>query len=531
MIEVWSGLASAEATNDYMARLSGPVLGRGQLGATGLHCGRVGISAARLHHSVSAHAEALRRALTSGCNVIGTAGTYADGYGELAVGAAIAELFRAKTLAREQVVLVSKIGRVRGAALARLETACARTEARAEVVAPRAGGPHCLHPHWLEAELCESRRRLQVASLDVCLLEEPEYQLRYGATPQGDPGEEDRQRLYARLEQAFEFLEDEVRSGRLGYYGVSSAAFGLPSGDREHMSTHRMLAAARRAGGLNHHLRFIEIPFNVMESAALLDAGEAPPHATVLETAARCGLAVLATRPLEAMVGVRLVDLPPVESRLNFEGQLHGIAAMEAEFFASPMSALPVSLRARGLFSASATLRTAPFVIAGPRGYRRIEHDLHHQVANDLAYVDRYMPEMLERAWKRWRERYKQEVVAALHELRGLVTERARRRAEVIRATVDAHLPADRRTVPLAHKALWAVVSVPEVSTVLTGLRAVSHVDDALAVLTYPPIPDVAALCRNLRAVRHSPQWERLRDPGGHGPVLSQHAVLEDARA
>ena len=60
-------------------------------------------------------------------------------------------------------------------------------------------------------------------------------------------------------------------------------------------------------------------------------------------------------------------------------------------------------------------------------------------------------------------------------------------------------LPAARREESLSRKALWVVASTPGVSCVLNGLRIPTYVDDALGILSWPPLPDPLAVYEAVR--------------------------------
>lgn len=47
-------------------------------------------------------------------------------------------------------------------------------------------------------------------------------------------------------------------------------------------------------------------------------------------------------------------------------------------------------------------------------------------------------------------------------------------------------VPAERRKVDLARKALWTVASTPGVTCVLNGMRMAEYVENALAVMAWP---------------------------------------------
>ncbi|HEY8152420.1 MAG TPA: hypothetical protein VIK51_26175, partial [Vicinamibacteria bacterium] len=116
-----------------------------------------------------------------------------------------------------------------------------------------------------------------------------------------------------------------------------------------------------------------------------------------------------------------------------------------------------------------------------------------------LQALDRHLTGDLGEQWHAWRVRYVPEVQKALDEMRRLAAERSRARSAQLEAVIDPLLPPERRIETLSRKALWVVASTPGVSSVLAGLRDPAYVRDALAVLSWPPLPDPAAVYRAVR--------------------------------
>jgi len=116
-----------------------------------------------------------------------------------------------------------------------------------------------------------------------------------------------------------------------------------------------------------------------------------------------------------------------------------------------------------------------------------------------LQALDRHLTGDLGELWHTWRARYVPEVQKALAELRRRAAEKSRARSAQLEAVIDPLLPPERRKESLSRKALWVVASTPGVSSVLAGLRDPDYVRDALAVLSWPPLGDPAAVFRAVR--------------------------------
>src|SRR5262249_34987756 len=160
--------------------------------------------------------------------------------------------------------VVSKIGYVQGQNLVLAEAREAAGRPFPEMVRYGPGLWHCIHPEFLADQLARSLDRLRLATLDVCLLHNPEYFLSDAAHRSAAPPAA-REEFYGRLVAAFEFFESRVGAGDLRWYGVSSNTAAAPLTDPDATSLTRMLDAARAAGGAGHHFRVLQLPLNLFE--------------------------------------------------------------------------------------------------------------------------------------------------------------------------------------------------------------------------------------------------------------------------
>ena len=116
------------------------------------------------------------------------------------------------------------------------------------------GGSHCMTPSYLQNQLEQSLQNLNLTSVDVYYIHNPESQL-------GSVSPED---FRARLRLAFERLEENVTSGKIGRYGVATwNGFRVPPNARDYHSLEEMVAIARDVAGDSHNFRFIQLPFNL----------------------------------------------------------------------------------------------------------------------------------------------------------------------------------------------------------------------------------------------------------------------------
>jgi aryl-alcohol dehydrogenase-like predicted oxidoreductase len=230
--------------------------------------GPIGFGAYRVDDRSAVHGEALHNALDAGCNLVDTASNYSDGHSEALIGRVLAQR------GDVDAFVITKAGYLSPALLREFELAGASAEA---------GNldqqlSHRIDPDALRVSLDVSRRRLGRPCLDAVLVHNPEISLQHGSTPVD---------VYAQLERAFSFLEDEVDRGGLRYYGISFNS-GL---DLE------LVAAAAARSSHDNHFRFAQFPLNLLERAA----AEGSP--SLIERAHRLGLRAISNRPLNALMG------------------------------------------------------------------------------------------------------------------------------------------------------------------------------------------------------------------------------------
>lgn len=506
------GHATPEGTAHYVSRMLGgshgsclSAHGYTSLGTTGLTTSRLGFGSYRVDISQPEHREALKKALREGCNLIDTSTNYSDGGSERLVGSILGELIASGELSRNEVIVVSKIGYIQGQNLQRAEARDKAGNPFPEIVKYDKGLWHCLHPEFLDDQLTLSLDRLNLATLDVCLLHNPEYFLSHAAHEDGKPNtaklEEWRTEFYRRLAEAFRYFEAQVVAGRLQYYGVSSNTCTASSEMPESTSLSRMLDAAEKAaqasGQSAHHFRVLQLPMNLFEAGALLIPNTGTGHAqTVLELAKQDGIAVLVNRPLNAIPPqrgsmLRLADPPAKTMRMAFDTQQEKVAKLEDEYRQELASLIPYGgkgLEPKDFFSWAPELARIRPDIQNLQHWEQIEGQM---IAPHVNQVIQVMERQLEGAhaerWQNWRERYVPEFLTLLRILHDEAADKNRSIVQAITNRIDPLLPGDRKQEPLSRKALWILASTPGVTCVLNGMRRPDYVDDSLTVLGWPP--------------------------------------------
>lgn len=255
-------------------------------------------------------AAALRHALDLGVNLIDTRAADADGQSELVVGRVLADCFSRGTVRRESVVLIGKVGDLRGhdfEALVALERAGLREAPKPRSSVFLSGPDQCFSfsAPVIREQVSRSRERLRVQCLDLVLLENPEIALRSICRRVSDP-EVAAELLQRGMVEAFSTLRELCSEGVISGFGVGSGAFVMPPGATVQISFDAVLSAADQAGARDA-LKVIALPLNWIEVGALLPESENSP--SLLERARAEGLGVVVQRPLNALSQGQLIRL------------------------------------------------------------------------------------------------------------------------------------------------------------------------------------------------------------------------------
>ncbi len=343
------GYASEVATEAF-AQQHHP-LSAGNIGTTGLIVSQAGFGCYRVSTGVARHQAALQKALREGINLIDTSSNYADGGSESLVGEVLENLIASGEISREEIVIVSKVGYLQGQNYDLSRERKQQGRPFPELVEYGEGLEHCIHPEFLMDQLNRSLERLKLETIDFYLLHNPEYYLEW-AHKKGYELEKARAEYYRRIQNAFEYLEEEAARGRLRYYGISSNTFPAAA-DQTDFTCLETIRDIAESIAVSHHFRLIQLPLNLMEPGAVLQKNQ-PDGDSVLEFAQRKGLGVLVNRPLNAFYNnqmVRLAQVPTSERQSKDEivRKIQFLTKSEKSLWMKilPSTNVPSGLRAR----------------------------------------------------------------------------------------------------------------------------------------------------------------------------------------
>jgi aryl-alcohol dehydrogenase-like predicted oxidoreductase len=238
------------------------------------------------------YAAAIARAIELGVNVIDTAANYRFQRSERTIGNALRELTEAKGFARDELIICTKGGYLPfdGAPPRDIRRYVEETFVEPGIASFQdfVGGSHCMTPAYLQNQLEQSLRNMNLECVDVYYVHNPESQL----------GHVSESEFESRLRAAFESLEKSRAQGQLRFYGVATwNGFRVPAGSSGYHSLARMVAIASEVGGESHGFRFVQLPFNLAMPEALTLSNQAVEgeQMNTLEAATALGVTVMAS--------------------------------------------------------------------------------------------------------------------------------------------------------------------------------------------------------------------------------------------
>jgi aryl-alcohol dehydrogenase-like predicted oxidoreductase len=484
-----TGYATPEATKAYADRMwaANPRLSPdGWRIFDGLTVAKIGTGTYRMAGQDD-QTPAVVHALTHGLNLVDTAANYMGGEAESWLGQVLGAAMGQGAVSREELILVSKGGYIQGQDLASLHAAPLPETA---VFSPQLH--HCIHPDFLARQLAQSRARLGVATLDVFLLHNPEYQLQH-KVQNGMPLDQARELFYDQITRAFTFLETACKEGLITRYGVSSNTLGMPAHYEDFVDLARLCAcadaAAQTAWGRRKRslFRVIQLPLNLLELGALREANtnqqtfEGPKPATTLELAAVRHMAVMVNRPLNALLPNgqmrRLADAPD-DAGTRLAAAAEELTEVEHSLIQAADGVWPQDLPTIGYHWHDLTnqLNGAIHTDQVCQSYLRPQAAAVVDWIADARLKNTYASAYLhfEKCLKSWALSQEAEALSSL------------------RAELHTRLPQNWHGLPLQQLALNALASTPGVTCVISGLRSPTYVAEALELMEKGDFPDAA---------------------------------------
>ncbi|HFU75592.1 MAG TPA: aldo/keto reductase [Arcobacter sp.] len=239
--------------------------------------------------------EAIKSAIENGINLIDTASNYRYGQSEKEIATALKEL--GDTVKREELIICSKGGFIQldypfpenpytWIDENIIKTGLATKE---DIELDQ----HCMTPDFLEWSCKKSLENLELDSLDIYYLHNPEMQLlRLGE-----------KEFYKQIEKVFKRFEVLAEKGLFKSYGVAVWNGFTSENKDELLSLEKLVECAKKVGGENHRFKYIQLPFNMGKSSAYTTFTQKVDHqeCTILQAAHKMGIGVISSSSLLQM--------------------------------------------------------------------------------------------------------------------------------------------------------------------------------------------------------------------------------------
>lgn len=242
-----------------------------------------------------AYASALETALVSGINVLDSAINYRAQRSERVFGQVLTRLIQEGKIKRDEIIICSKGGFIPfdGKHPANPEAFFAENYLAPGIIKPEdiAQGCHAMTPAYLEDQLNKSLQNLNLETLDIYYVHNPETQL----------ADFDPEVFLGRMRETFRWLEKQVERGKIQYYGTATwQGYRIAPGERGYLSLEELSMIAREAGGPGHHFKAVQIPFNfaMPEAWVLMNQSYGANHVSLFAAAKRMDMIIVASASL-----------------------------------------------------------------------------------------------------------------------------------------------------------------------------------------------------------------------------------------
>ncbi len=260
--------------------------------ALGTHLGDMTDSDSALYQ------DAIRYGLMHGINMVDTALNYRGMKSERDVGAVLRLLLlEREELHRDQLVISTKAGIIPGDIDANLVPADYLeqvlykqniiTAADVNVVDHHR---HVLSPEYFGFAIAQSRKHLQLETIDIYYLHNPEISMMVLGPDS----------FYKKLIPLFSFFEEQVKKGRIRLYGMATwEAFLLPEGEPGYIGLENAVEVAKSVAGEHHHFRFLQTPYHQCnpDAGRVKNQQVAGKNYTLLDAAEQLGMFVTSSAP------------------------------------------------------------------------------------------------------------------------------------------------------------------------------------------------------------------------------------------
>ncbi len=474
---------------------------------------KIGFGCYRIDNRVQEHTDALKKALTSGISVIDTSSNYSDGRSEILVGNLLGEILDYNNnhadgkINRNEIFLITKTGYMQGQNLRFAKKQKEIGKPFKEVVEFKETLWHCISPDFLEDQLSRQLLRLDQSReggyIDAYLLHNPEYFLK-DALKKNISREVAQNEYYSRIRKAFEFFEQKADEGKIRSYGISSNTFPSDSEDYAFTSLERIFEISQLISPKSR-FKYIQLPFNLIESGALLNKNQSNNTKTVLNFAAEKGIKVIVNRPLNSIAGGTLIRLADFHyEEFNEEETVKDITLlelMEDDIINEkhPNLVFPEDEKENleSCFKFGKLLKEQYKKFGSIENFNDI---IEYYFSPGINYLMDYIEmKSLDDNLKNSYLKYLKTLFKTLNGITNFYAGLSVKRNKYIHDVFDEATNGEFKDLSLSQKVLLLLISVEEVWCVLVGARKEKYVEDALGALKYPRIKNAKEIFEKVK--------------------------------
>lgn len=276
-------------------------------------------------------------------NVIDTAINYRAMKSEKSIGRALSRLINDNIISRDQIFICTKNGYITNDGdypsvdvMEYIQNMFISTG----LIEPHdiSSGYNVLNPNYIQRCIDKSLMNMHLDTIDLV------YVHNAFESWHNDVSKE---QFFEMLAKVFEVYEKYRAENKIQYYGMATwTCFRVPQDSKEYLSLEEAVKIAERIGGKEHGFRFIQLPYNLAYSEALLLRNQnvgLEKNLTVLEAANRLNIGVFTSIPI-------------------FQGRLLGAKLPDYMGITDQVAKLVQ------------VIRSSPSVIAPLIGYKKVEH-------------------------------------------------------------------------------------------------------------------------------------------------------------
>lgn len=231
-------------------------------------------------------------------NVIDTAINYRAMKSEKSIGRALLRLRKEGIISRDQVFICTKNGYITNdgdyPSIDVMEY-MQRMFISTGLIKPDeiSSGYNVLNPNYVERCIDKSLTNMHLSAIDLVYIHNA-----------FESWHEDikREEFMQMLSRVFEVYERYRSINKIRYYGMATwTCFRVPPDNKEYLSLEEVVNLAEKVGGKQHGFRFIQLPYNLAYSEALLLKGQnvgTEKNLTILEAAEKLNIKVFTSIPL-----------------------------------------------------------------------------------------------------------------------------------------------------------------------------------------------------------------------------------------